>query len=209
MERCNRTLFSMLATAATEQPFQWEDHLRRLCMAYNTSIHPISGYTPFYLMYGRQARMPIDVMYGSPWPEPTTVSDYASRLRTNLESAYEHVHERMGRMLARQKDIYDRKVHGKPFERGDFVWLHCMPSGTEGPFKEIAQTLEWTLSSGFETIRGDLSCPGHKGPSTATCGSLQSLEVVPTRHLGRYRDPNTSSKCCRAIGRRSQSWVKY
>ena len=56
----------MLATAVQERPFEREGHLRHLCMAYNTSIHPTTGYTPFYLMFGRQARMPIDVMYGTP-----------------------------------------------------------------------------------------------------------------------------------------------
>ena len=110
VERCNRTLLSMLATAVAEQPFQWEDHLRRLCMAYNTSVHPTTRYTPFYLMFRRQARMPIDIMYGSPGPEPVTVSEYAYGLRNNLESAYECVRDKMGRALDRQKDIYDRKV---------------------------------------------------------------------------------------------------
>ena len=52
IERFNRTLLSMLGTLATEHPFDWEVQLRPLCMAYNTSIHPTTGYTPFYLMFG-------------------------------------------------------------------------------------------------------------------------------------------------------------
>ena len=63
VERFNRTLLSMLATAASENPFDWEEHLRPLCMAYNTSVQSTTGFTPFSLMFGRQARMPIDVMY--------------------------------------------------------------------------------------------------------------------------------------------------
>ena len=53
----NRTLLNMLATAATEHPFQWQDHLRPLCMAYNSSVNPTTGHSPFFLMFGRQARM--------------------------------------------------------------------------------------------------------------------------------------------------------
>ena len=55
--------------------------------------------------------MPIDIMYGSPGPEPVTVSEYASGLRNDLESAYECVCDKMGRTLDRQKDIYDREVY--------------------------------------------------------------------------------------------------
>ena len=39
VERFNRTLLSMLATWTTNSPFDWEDQLRPVCMAYNTSIH--------------------------------------------------------------------------------------------------------------------------------------------------------------------------
>ena len=44
VERFNRTLLAMLATAVQEHPFEWEEHLRRLCMAYNTSIHPTTAW---------------------------------------------------------------------------------------------------------------------------------------------------------------------
>ena len=47
VERFNRTLLDMLSTAAGEHPFDWECHLRRLCLAYNTSVHPTTGHTPF------------------------------------------------------------------------------------------------------------------------------------------------------------------
>ena len=35
-------------------------------MAYNTSIQPTTGLLLFYLMFGQQAHIPVDVMYGSP-----------------------------------------------------------------------------------------------------------------------------------------------
>ena len=54
IKRFNRTLISMLKTAATEHPFDWEDQLRPLCMAYNSSINPTTNYSPFYLMFGRR-----------------------------------------------------------------------------------------------------------------------------------------------------------
>ena len=125
VERFNRTLLDMLATAVSNQPFEWEQHLRRLCHVYNTSVHPTIGFSPFFLMFGRQARMPVDVMLGTTTTTPCTIPEYdVTNLRTSLEKAYEYVRKRMGHQLEQQKDHYDVRSHGKAFEAGDLVWLH-------------------------------------------------------------------------------------
>ena len=54
VERFNRTLLSMLSTTTKDQPFNWENQIHKACMAYNTSVHASTGYTPFYLMFGHQ-----------------------------------------------------------------------------------------------------------------------------------------------------------
>ena len=55
----------MLATTAERKPFEWEDHLQRVYFAYNTIVHPTTGYTPFFLMFGRQSRLPLDLVTGT------------------------------------------------------------------------------------------------------------------------------------------------
>ena len=154
VERFNRTLLNMLATAVQEKPFDWENHLCRLCIAYNTSVHPTTGYTPFFLMFGRQAKMPIDIMHGTPVPKESTASEYATSLKRSLEAAYKHVRDQMGHKQDRQKELYDRRVHGKPFEPGDLVWLHCpaVPRGQSrklhrpctGPFQVVRKLSDAT-----------------------------------------------------------------
>ena len=70
-------------------------------------------------------------MYGNPAPEPLTLPQYVQELRTRLQEAYRHVREQMGRKLCRQKEIYDKRVHGDPYKPGDLVWLHnpAVPRG--------------------------------------------------------------------------------
>ena len=59
-----RTMVAMLVSCPKDNPLDWEKHVRKVCMVYNTSVQASTGYTPFFLMFGRQARIPVDVMYG-------------------------------------------------------------------------------------------------------------------------------------------------
>ena len=42
----------------------------------------------------------------------------------------------MGHQLSRQKDLYDEKVHGQPFEPGQLVWLHS-PAVRRGQSRKL------------------------------------------------------------------------
>ena len=124
VERFNRTLLSMLATVLEDNPWDWEDQLMKVCYAYNTSSHPGLKHSPFYLMFGRRARLPVDIAFGLPDDQPVSTSQYASSLHDKLGKAYTEVRKSMNLHLHRQKEIYDRKVHGKAYKEGDLVWLH-------------------------------------------------------------------------------------
>ena len=54
IERFNRTLLQMLATCVDKHPFEWEEYVKEVCMAYNTSTQATTGYSPFFLMFGRK-----------------------------------------------------------------------------------------------------------------------------------------------------------
>ena len=82
-------LLDMLATTTRDHPTDWESHINKVCMAYNTSIQLTTAYTPFYLMFRRQARIPADIMYGTDRPPNSTPAEYAAELRRNLEEAFQ------------------------------------------------------------------------------------------------------------------------
>ena len=123
VERFNRTLLDMLATTVNDHPADWEVYIRKLCFAYNTSIHSSTGYSPFFLMMGRQASIPIDLMFPVNKEQEKEVPAYVHQLREGLQSAYALVREQCETEHQRQKAIYDKKAHGRPYEKGDLVWL--------------------------------------------------------------------------------------
>ena len=147
VERFNRTMLAMLASTVEEDPSNWEQHLRKVCMAYNTSVQPSTGYTPFYLMFGRLARLPVDIMYGSCPTEPVLPHQYVKTLKDTLESAYTKARKHMQATAMRSEELYNRRVHGQEYEVGDLVWLNnpVVPRGRSrklhcpwtGPFKII------------------------------------------------------------------------
>ena len=136
VERWNRTLLQSLSTMVDDHPEDWDECVRKICMAYNTSLHPTTGFTPFYLMFGRQAKLPVELLYGTPERDEVPQSQYATDLKASLEEAYQQVREKSARKLERQKELYDQKVHGKPYKVSDYVWV-LFPQPPRGRSKKL------------------------------------------------------------------------
>ena len=114
-------------------------------VAYKTSMQESTGCTPIYFMFGREARLPADVIFGIPPNSiPQQVNQYALDLRARPESAYRLVQDHMGIQHVRQKTLYDKSVHGDPYKAGELVWLHF----PEGQVAKVAPLLAGSLYSG-------------------------------------------------------------
>ena len=59
MERFNRTLCKSLAKLSTNTN-EWDKYISPVLFAYRTSKQSTTKITPFYLTYGREAKLPID-----------------------------------------------------------------------------------------------------------------------------------------------------
>ena len=73
-------------------------------------------------MFGWEAQVPEDIMYGSPVQEEK-VNRYAGRVHEELQSAYNAVQNRMPGRLLWEKELYDKKVHGEEYKKDSLV-LH-------------------------------------------------------------------------------------
>jgi hypothetical protein len=55
----------MLKTLQADQKRQWHLHVNKLVHAYNCSTRNDStGFSPFFLLYGRSPRLPVDLIFG-------------------------------------------------------------------------------------------------------------------------------------------------
>ena len=148
VERFNRTLLDLLSIASREDERNWDLCIPAVMLAYRTSVQESTGCTPYFLLFGREARLPVDVMFGLP-PNvpPQPVHQYSKDLRARLDTAYERVRERLGWRQRRQKMVYDRRRTGRTYGIGEWVWLYCpaVPRGKsaklhsywQGPYKVV------------------------------------------------------------------------
>ena len=126
-ERFNRTLLNMLGTLNEEKKTTWSRHIGALVHAYNCTKNDSTGYSPYYLMFGREARLPIDVCFGLQ-PDGLTAKDhssYVTNLRQNLHEAYEAARREAEKHAAANKKRYDLKVRVKntDLQAGDRVLI--------------------------------------------------------------------------------------
>ena len=135
-ERMNRTLLNMLGTLELNQKEDWKEYLGPLVHAYNCTRHDTTGFSPYYLMFGRQPRLALDIALKLPksvMNNDICSTKYIESLKQRLDQAYKLATEMSRKSQAHQKANYDLKVRHSKIEIGDRVLVKAV--GFEGKHK--------------------------------------------------------------------------
>ena len=125
VERFNKTLLNMLGTLQQEQKADWKAHVSTLTHAYNAAVHDSTGFSPYYLMFGRHPRLAMDAFLGLTSNSEVAKSkqDYSDKLKDRLKFAYKKAREQAKKAGEKYKQYYDRKVRHAILETGDRVLI--------------------------------------------------------------------------------------
>lgn len=66
----------------------WDVHLQKCAFAYRSSKTGSTNFTPFFLLHGREPKVPEDVIYGAPSTMFESHANYATDLTDRLKTTY-------------------------------------------------------------------------------------------------------------------------
>ena len=135
VERFNRTLLHMLRTLPESQKHKWKDSLNKVVHAYNSSRNDATGFSPFYLLFARSPRLPVDLMFGLS-REDTRMNhtEYTEKWKVAMKDACELARQNISKPADDGKKQYDRKVRFSSLQPGDRVLVRNL-SERGGPGK--------------------------------------------------------------------------
>ncbi|MCP3667793.1 MAG: DDE-type integrase/transposase/recombinase, partial [Gammaproteobacteria bacterium] len=124
-EKFNATLCQMLSFYVRPRHDDWDDYVPFVSFAYRTSMQASTRESPFYLMYGRDARLPIDAAYQAyrRWSE-IDVTDYARNIALRLTEAHELALKYIESAQEKQKRNYDKRVNATNYSICDDMYKY-------------------------------------------------------------------------------------
>ena len=127
VEKFNSTLTNMIAKSCESRPYDWDQQLPFLLFAYRVSAQESTKDSPFFLLYGRDARVPTESALSIPRsPYVIDHDDYREELMDNLSSAWKSAQKHIATAQSNQKR-YDRHADEKRVRKGDQVMVLCLP----------------------------------------------------------------------------------
>ncbi|XP_069104102.1 uncharacterized protein [Argopecten irradians] len=128
-ERFNKTLCDSLVKYANERQNNWDQYLQMVAFATRTCVQKSTKETPFYLVYGRKAILPIQLdLPVSPGSESTEPDDeeYLAEMTSSFVKLLE-VREKAKMSISQaqkeQKEYYDKKQQQVILVPGDQVLI--------------------------------------------------------------------------------------
>ena len=123
-ERMNRTIINILKTLPTTFKANWKNLIKKLTFAYNNKEHWSTNCSPYFLSYGRNGRLQVDLMFDINTNNDIknkSCSDYIQNLQNAMKEVYSKI--RQNSEILQKSSKSNKKIFGSPLTPGDRVLL--------------------------------------------------------------------------------------
>ena len=121
----NQTIICMISKLEEDRKASWSEHLPELLMAYNATHSAVTGYSPYYLLFGRRPRIPVDYLFPTlrDSPHQTKMEVSVAAMQKRLKEAFTVARHLTSEEVARQCRYYDCKAGAVVLQPGDIVMV--------------------------------------------------------------------------------------
>ena len=126
VERMNHTIICMIGKLEEDKKACWSEHLPELLLAYNTTHSTVTGYSPYYLLFGRRPRIPVDYLFPTlcDLPHQTKMEVSVVAMQKRLKEAFAVPRYLTSEEAAKQCRYYDCKAGAVALQPGDVAMVH-------------------------------------------------------------------------------------
>ena len=183
VESAHKIIGRMLTALTQGRQEKWQSYLGAALFALRTSMNRHTGFSPYRLLFGREAMTDLELMFGKP-NQPSEFKDYddyAVKLRDRIQQATRWAQENIGGAVRRQRRAYCQAK--KVYVPGQRVWLFTprRKIGESGKYK-VLWTGPYTVTRAINDLTYELA-PHPSWPR-------QSHEVVSIDRLAPYYSDN-------------------
>jgi transposase InsO family protein len=137
-KRMHKLLIDTLSHFVRKDAKNWDKYVPYAVMAYGAMPH-CSKYSPYYLVFGREMRLPIEDDWKPHLNKEVVENDYENHVRVlaeRLREANMAAGQQSKKSHETAKRYYDQNARLEQFHRGDFVYVHD-PTHRRGKAKKF------------------------------------------------------------------------
>ena len=126
VEHMKQMIIRMIGKLEEDKKACWSEHLPELLLAYNATRSTVTEYSPYYLLFGRRSRIPVDSLFPTlrDSPHQTKMEVSVAAMQKRLKETFAVARCLTSEEAAKQCHYYDRKAGAVALQPGDAVMVH-------------------------------------------------------------------------------------
>lgn len=123
IERVHRVFKDILSHYIASDQTDWDEWIPYILLAYRSSRHSSTGYSPFFLLHGRDPVLPYDDIIKPQVTKYDYDQNYASEMLARLNNVYTQVKINLEKSAEVRRERFNKNAKERTFELGDLVYM--------------------------------------------------------------------------------------